>query len=117
MHSFRLLLAILTIMVFIGCSGKNEEQAETNVHYETATIALETMKCQMCAAFVQQAAIKVHGVAEMDVNLDRKVGTVRYNPEETNLAQIEQAIADAGYNANDTSRNEEIYATLPDCCK
>jgi copper chaperone CopZ len=117
MYKIRLFLAVLTIMVFIGCSGKDGGQADTNIHHETGTIALETMKCQMCAAFVQQAAKKVHGVVEMDVNLERKVGTVRYNPEETDLAQIEQAIADAGYNANDTPRNKEVYATLPDCCK
>jgi copper chaperone CopZ len=115
---FTNLIPVLMIFVIaVGCGQEEKTHEETIDEYQTATISLETMKCQMCASFVQHAAKKVDGVSEMDVDLERKVGTVRFDPEKTSLDIIELAIANAGYNANETKRDEEVYATLPDCCK
>ncbi len=117
MRSVVFISAILFTFCIIGCGGNDREQSRVEVRLEEASISLEGMKCQMCASFVQQAAKKVPGVAAVDVDLNRKTGTVSYNPEETSLSAIEIAIADAGYTANETKRNETAYAQLPDCCK
>ncbi len=43
--------------------------------------------------------------------------TVAYDPEVADVSKIENAISNAGYQANETSANAEVYKNLPGCCK
>lgn len=117
MRPYTIIPMIIGFLVIAGCgSGEQAEEAAV-IEYATETITMETVKCQMCVATVQQAAAKVAGVEGMRFDFDSKIGTVSFNPELTSLEKIEEAIAAAGYHANDTKRDETVYATLPDCCR
>jgi len=117
MRSSTLIPMIIGFLFFIGCGGGEQSEEIPTIEYATETIALETIQCLMCVASVQQAAASVAGVEGMNIDFDRKIGTVSYNADMTSLKDIELAIAKAGYHANETKRDEEAYAQLPDCCR
>jgi periplasmic mercuric ion binding protein len=117
MRSTTVLFAFIGIFFIIGC-GSTERTDETgHIQTTTETISLEGLKCQMCVATVQRAAGNLDGVEHMRIDFDTKVATVSFNSDMVTLTDIEHAIAESGYHANDTRRNEEAYASLPDCCR
>lgn len=64
---------------------------------ETVDLRLRGMSCAACASAIEQAIADVPGVAECAVNFGAEQATVQYNPRQTNLEQIQQAVVDAGY--------------------
>jgi Cu+-exporting ATPase len=59
------------------------------------------MTCAACSARVQKAISKTQGVLEAAVNLMTEKATVRYDPAQTRLSAIKEAIVKAGYQALD----------------
>jgi copper chaperone CopZ len=115
---FNLFLKFMFVtLLFIGCGDEKPADESAANEYATETITVETIKCQMCVATVQRAALQVTGVEGIRIDFDRKIATVSFNSDLTSLQDIELAIAKSGFHANDTRRDEEVYATLPDCCK
>ena len=47
----------------------------------------------------------------------KKTTTVTYLTDRNNIEQIKTAIANAGYDADDITADEEAYKKLPKCCK
>ncbi|MBC6421142.1 MAG: cadmium-translocating P-type ATPase [Hormoscilla sp. SP12CHS1] len=66
---------------------------------ETANLQLKGMGCAACAASIEGAIQGVRGVRECHVNFAMSQATVKYNPQETNLQTIGQAVTEAGYSA------------------
>ena len=67
---------------------------------ETLTLKLRGMSCASCAANIEQTIKGVPGVVECQVNFAAEQATVRYNPKQTQLKTIQEAVADAGYGAS-----------------
>lgn len=111
-----LALGTLSLLAY-GQSKEKATKQTTPVKMEKATISVETAVCDMCSATIETAAEKTEGVKSAAVDLESKTVAVEFDPSRTNLSKIEQAIADAGYNANETVRNAEAYETLDACCK
>ncbi len=96
----------------IGCSPKQDESK-----IETTTIKVETIQCDMCVSNITEALKQTDGVQSVNVDLKEKIATVQYLPAKINLSSLEQTIANAGYDANNTKRNMEAYEKLDECCK
>ena len=102
---------------------------------ETATVAITDMSCANCADANREALEGVPGVVAADVNYATDEAQVRYNPADTSLAALYDAVEDAGYSpvregdggdgeaadgegggsgesARDAARNEEIRKQL-----
>lgn len=62
-------------------------------------LKLQGMSCAACASNIEQAIKSVPGVDNCSVNFGMEQATVEYHPQRTNLEQIQQAVADAGYTA------------------
>lgn len=62
-------------------------------------LQLGGMSCASCARSVEKAMEGVPGVLQGSVNFATEEATVDYDPHQTTLAQIQQAIAAAGYRA------------------
>ncbi len=117
---------ILTI-VLVGCGSKKEQgsattekQAQQTVQAEQAdkiVISLPTMKCEMCAKTITEAVQQLDGVKAVTVRLDKKNAEVQFVAGKLGVKMIEIAISNAGYDANNTKRNEEAYKKLPECCQ
>ncbi|WP_424015393.1 heavy metal translocating P-type ATPase [Halorubrum xinjiangense] len=64
---------------------------------ETATVAITDMTCANCADANRDALEAVPGVVDADVNYATDEAQVRYNPAETSLSALYDAVEDAGY--------------------
>lgn len=63
------------------------------------SLKLQGMSCAACASNIEQAIKSVPGVDNCNVNFGIEQATVEYNPQRTNLKEIQQAVTDAGYTA------------------
>lgn len=104
-------------LLVMGCQQQPEQKADTGSDLATATISVNTIKCKMCVTNINGAVMAVDGVQECNVDFKSKVATVKYVPAKVNLTAIEGAIAGAGYDANNTKRNDEAYQALDKCCQ
>ena len=81
------------------------------------TISLPTAQCGMCEKTIKTAVKKVDGVSMVNVSAKEGQAHVHFAKAEVKVEELENAIAAVGYDANDTKRNEEAHAKLPQCCK
>ncbi len=101
----------IVFAVFLGFALSGcEKSAET-------TIDVSSIQCGTCVAKVEKAVQGLDGVKSAKVALATKTATVSFFPAKLQLADLEKAIAAAGYDANDTPREPEAYAALDACCK
>jgi copper chaperone CopZ len=89
------------------------------VDLRTARIYVPNMKNRVCAERVANAVARVPGVRPDSIKVDatsRDV-TVLYDSINLSLKNIEYAIADAGFGANDIPANPAAAQKLPPECK
>ncbi|MBI3587514.1 MAG: heavy-metal-associated domain-containing protein [Ignavibacteriales bacterium] len=115
------ILVLATLVFAFAVAGFAQAKKQTTkaepVKYELAAIKVESAVCNSCANTIEKALKKVGGVKSAKVDIDKKVATVKYVATKANLSQLETAIANAGYDANDTTRNKAAYDKLDACCK
>ena len=63
------------------------------------TLKIRGMSCASCSSTIEQAISSVPGVRECTVSFGAEQATVKYNPQKTNLKQIQDAVDAAGYQA------------------
>jgi Cu+-exporting ATPase len=91
-------------------------------------VAITGMSCANCSQTVEEAVSAVDGVADVSVNFATDEGSVEYDPEQTPLAVVFEAIEGSGYEpitdtvtvgisgmhcANCATTNEEALLDLP----
>ena len=108
MLNWRLIISTLFILL-IGCGNQAENK--------TVEISLKTIQCGMCSNKIADGLNKLEGVKKIDVDLEKKVGTVMYNASVVDIKVIENTIASIGYDANDTPADPKVYEKLDLCCK
>lgn len=108
---------IQLFLVFMLC-GAGAAMAQSNKQtLATAKISVPTVQCKMCKDRIQRYFLKEEGVKSMVVDVKKKVATVKYYTDRTNIENIKTAIANVGYDADDVTANEDSYNELPKCCK
>jgi Cu+-exporting ATPase len=65
----------------------------------TARLDVTGMSCANCAGTIEESVGALAGVESVDANYATDEGSVTYDPDETTLGEIYDAIADAGYEA------------------
>ncbi|MDI6802723.1 MAG: heavy metal-associated domain-containing protein [Bacteroidota bacterium] len=111
-----IVLSVLLISLLAGCGQKQAEQ-QTELNLESATITTSSIMCGMCVTTIEKAVSAVDGVESVEVNLQEKSTTVKFDKAKLEIAALEKSISDAGYDANEIPRNRETYDALPGCCK
>ena len=66
---------------------------------ENITLQVGGMTCCGCAATLKQVLENVSGVANADVNWAENSAAVSFDPAQTNIATLKQAIENAGFDA------------------
>jgi copper ion binding protein len=107
---------VLLGIAIISCSGKKPNENPL-LKVETATISLPSMVCDKCAKTIRTAIYHVEGVKDVEIDLDKKSAQVKFVPLQTNVQAIEEAVTEAGYDANGRKRNPDAYEKLDKCCK
>ena len=77
------------------------EKAVTDVGYgiinEKAILRIGGMTCVLCEKTITEALSQLDGVVSVSVNLSTEKATVTYNPRMIRLADLKQAVENAGY--------------------
>ena len=113
----RNLVMLTSMLVLFGCQESKQQDAKGNVETASAVIAVNTIKCESCVKTVTDALEQVEGVQKVSVDLEKKVANVQYVSAKVTLASLETAIAQAGYDANETKRSDVAYQALDKCCQ
>lgn len=95
----------------------DQKASEPEVALASTTVELPTMKCKMCRNNIKKAVTALDGVKETEFDMENKNVAIRYVDGTVDLPKIEMAIANVGYDANNTKRIQEAYDQLDDCCK
>lgn len=100
-------MSIMLLVVF-SLSGMAESKTESFKVYGN---------CGMCKSRIEQAAIAVEGVATAVWNKKTKIIEVSLESPNTDLHQVEMAIAMVGHDTDMDKATDEVYNSLPGCCK
>jgi len=107
----RIFLSVIT-MTALSYAGSSQVKASL-----TAKIKTPTIGCELCKTRIETYLDRYDGVTYVMVNWRRKETTVKYLTERINIEEIKTAIANAGYDADDVTANEDSYKRLPKICK
>ena len=66
----------------------------------TDTLKVAGMSCAHCVKAVTDALMKLDGVRKVDIQLEKGLVEVDYDPGTVTLAQLTTAIEDQGYDVN-----------------
>jgi P-type Cu+ transporter len=66
---------------------------------DITTLKLRGMSCAACANSIEDAIRSVPGVSECSVNFGVEQASVTYDPQQTDLETIQDAVTAAGYSA------------------
>jgi copper chaperone CopZ len=106
---------VLLIVAVAGIATVGFGQAKKGI--QTVTIKTPTVQCESCKKRIEGILAREDGVSKSVVDFKRKTTKVTFFSERTNIENIKTAIANAGYDADDVTANEETYKKLPQCCK
>lgn len=73
--------------------------------------------CGMCETRIEKAANSVDGVSEADWDKETKMIEVSFDKSKTDVHKVHMAIANAGHDTEIHKASDEVYNSLPGCCK
>lgn len=101
-------LTVLSFFVFVAAAFAQSQKVE---------IKTPTIQCEMCKNKIETYLKREPGISSIKVDVKKKTTTVVFIKDRNNIEQIKTAIANAGYDADDVTADEEAYKRLPKCCK
>jgi len=111
-------IVLTTLLAFFIQMAFSQSNKIETTEIKTEIACDHCLKCESCD---QNIFLKVKdntkGVKSIKVDSEKNIITVKYNSEKTSLSEIEEAIALAGYKANDQEPTAEAYNQLDGCCK
>ncbi len=105
---------ILTLITFISFSFVAGAQTKAQL---TANINTPDVACAACETRITSMLKRYDGVLAVKVYYKRGITQVKYLTDRVNIETIKTAIANAGYDADNITKNEEAYKRLPKTCK
>jgi len=106
MKNLRTIILFFALLLGLSAIAGNEK-----------AVIKTSAQCEECKANITNTLNKIEGVKQFILNLETKELTVKFDNEKTSLNEIETAISNTGYWANDKAPNKEAYAALSACCK
>ena len=100
---------LLIIIIINGCAFHSS--------FQTAKISIPTSQCRMCEFSIHKELSKLEGVKKIDINIEKQYVVVKYDYRNITLNDLEIAISNLGYKANNKSANMKAYNKLAECCK
>jgi P-type Cu+ transporter len=75
---------------------------------EKIDLKLRGMSCASCASSIEKAISAVPGVVECNVNFGAEQAAIKYNPRQTSIEDIQNAVEEAGYSSYSLQGQEMI---------
>ncbi|MCF6404739.1 cation transporter [Chitinophaga filiformis] len=109
------IVKLVMVLLFAGI-GVTMGQAKKGTMV-TAKISTPTVQCEQCKNRIERYLSREEGVQSSKVDFKKGITTVKFFTDRTNIENVKTAIANAGYDADNVTANEEAYKKLPTCCK
>lgn len=110
-------MRILKLIVLLLLVGTGVTMAQAKKGIVTAKIKTPTVQCEMCKNTIERYLKREEGVISSKVDYKKKITTVKFYADRTNIEYVKTAIANAGYDADNVTANPDSYNALPKCCK
>lgn len=78
---------------------------------------LTNARCEMCQNAIERTLFALDGVKKVRLDLVTKEVKIKYDDAVVTDAQLRQAIAAIGYDADDVPARPKAQEALADCCK
>lgn len=95
----RNLLTILTLATATMIMPTHAAVEEAQQATQTATLAVGNLTCAMCKYTVENALKQVDGVQSAQVDMEKNTAVVVFNPAQTDVEKLVEAVTNAGYPA------------------
>lgn len=95
-------------------SGKNMPGMDMPVQHSSFIVS---GNCDLCKERIEKAAKSVKGVKSAFWDAKTQKIHMEFDPKETNLENIEKAIAKVGHDTEKFKAEDKVYNSLPECCK
>ncbi len=84
---------------------------------QMARIKTPNVLCEECKKRLTTYLDRYDGIQYLNINFRKGEVQVKYLTDRIDIEQIKTAIANAGYDADDVTANEDAYKRLPKSCK
>jgi periplasmic mercuric ion binding protein len=102
----------LIAILFFGLSTSAQQKVSGK-----AIIKTPGLTCETCKDRVERSLFKMYGITSVKADFKKHTTTVTWLTDRTNIEEIKTAIANAGYDADDVTAEEDAYKRLPAGCK
>src|SRR5690606_11112906 len=99
----------LVTLLFISIYTFSFAQQDSTITFEVAG------NCAMCKQRIEKAA-KINGVSQATWNIENGMATAVFTPNVPSSKNINQSIADAGHDTDETRAKQQFYEELHQCC-
>jgi len=108
----------LVFLLLIGLTGVTMAQAPVgSSSKKIVVIKTPTVQCQECKDRIEKYMSHEEGILKVDVDYKKKITTVTFLTDRTNIENVKTLIANCGYDADDVTAEPDSYKRLPTCCK
>lgn len=108
---------LLTILLSASFLTAIAETKTANIKVKASIYCDHCKKCESCGKRLEEAIYNEKGIKRVDIDEQEKTVSIVYNSAKTSPGKLRQAIAQAGFDADDVKGNPEAYAKWDDCCK
>lgn len=103
------LIFVLSIILFISPQIVSAQTKPT----EKAVISVPGAQDEWCKEKIENYLSREYGIISSNLNYHRRMLTVKWYTDRTNIENIKTAVANLGYDAGDVTANPEAYFRLP----
>ena len=105
-------IILLGLILFVGTSFAQDKKPKTRtIEFKTTAI------CEACKERIEDELNYTKGIVFAELDLDTKIVQVKFKTKFMNEDRVKAIVANIGYNAGDTKRNEDAFNKLPKCCR
>lgn len=101
------------LLLFVTLSAQAQEKNNKNAKYSVEVNG----NCDMCKKRIEKASLSVKGVKTANWNEDTHQLNVILNETKCTIAQVQKAVALAGYDNAEFLAPTDAYNNLPGCCQ
>jgi outer membrane receptor for ferrienterochelin and colicins len=83
---------------------------------DSTAVAYVAGACEMCKTRIEKAALEKKGVKTVNWNVDSRMLTMTFDPEQVNVEKILCRVADRGHDNDFEIAKDVVYKALPPCC-
>jgi len=97
---------LVIALAITSCAKQQKKEDKTTPKEQTKQVVMQTVKmpvngmvCNACQSNVKKTIKSVDGVADVEVNLEKKFAVFTFDPKKMNVEQVQKAVNDKGFEA------------------